>query len=341
MKASEQYITKYILEAVRIKMVNKLKGIKIKRFPNNPLLEPGSADWMKKNVFNCGVIIDDGLYKMLFRGAYTKDQSKSDCGLAISSNGIDWDMVDKPVLQHGFNNHCKNGIEDPRIIKWIDGYNYIFATAVSSSDEGRVGIWRTKNFFTYEWVGIPFNSEDKDAAILSEPIDGWAYLLHRRSPNIWISRTRDLTLKTGWQDSKILSKLKDWYSITLPYHEEAADKIGIAGPPLKTPKGWLVITHIVHQWDKGKSEFSFLKNRMYSLGFMVLDLEDPTKVNYIHPGPILIPETREEIGGIIPNVVFSCATVDTGGDLIYIYWGGADTVICGGSLSKSELPMCY
>ena len=40
-------------------------------------------------------------------------------------------------------------------------------------------------------------------------------------------------------------------------------------------------------------------------------------------------------------VVFACANVDTGGDEIYLYWGGADTVICGGIIRKSDLPMCY
>lgn len=323
------------------KFVNDIitsEEIMITRFHNNPLLEPGSANWMKKNVFNCGVIFDkdDGLYKMLFRGSYTDDQSKSDCGLAISSTGIEWRMFDKPVLYHGFNDYCKRGIEDPRIVDWIDGYKYIFATAFSSAG-ARVGIWKTKNFFEYDWVGILFNQEDKDAAIISEPIDDYAYILHRRSPHIFISKTKDLTLKKGWHDSKILSNKKDWYNID----DMNPDKIGIAGPPLKTPKGWLVITHVVHQRDDKKSKFSHMMNRIYTLGFMVLDLEDPTKINYIHPKPILLPETREEIGGAVPNVVFSCANVDTGGDLIYVYWGGADTVICGGSLSKSKLSMCY
>ena len=216
-------VEKYIDREIR-KMSNE---IMIKRFSNNPLLEPGSASWMQKNVFNCGVIRDDdGLYKMLFRGAWTKDQSKSDCGLAISPTGVEWYVVNKPVLRHGFNDYCKDGVEDPRIINWIDGYKYIFATA-SSSVGGRIGIWRTKNFFEYEWVGIPFNQEDKDAAILSEPIDGWAYLLHRKSPNICISKTRDLTLKGGWQDSQILSRIEDWYSMSdiSPKHIETVESI--------------------------------------------------------------------------------------------------------------------
>ncbi len=311
------------------------KAIWIERFKENPLLEPDSHHaWMSKNVFNCGVVIDeDGLYKMLFRAALTKDQSMSDLGLAFSVEGIKWYVLDEPVLKCG-DDHYTSGIEDPRIVKWIDGWHYIFATALSSTG-GRIGIWRTKNFFEFKWIGIPFNHDDKNASIFPEPIGNFAYLIHRKAPHIWISRTRDLSLKSGWQDSQILINKDQFYRH--PEHNVLPNKIGIAGPPIKTPKGWLLITHVCHRWDKKTTRY----NRSYSLGFVVLDLEDPTKVLYIHPEPILWPEEKHEIVGTVPNVVFSCATVDTGGDSLYIYWGGADTVICGGKLSKEDLPMCY
>ena len=70
----------------------------------------------------------------------------------------------------------------------------MFATACSPKGS-RIGIWRTKNFFEYEWVGIPFDREDKDAAIIPEKINGYVYLLHRQEPDIWISRTKDMELK--------------------------------------------------------------------------------------------------------------------------------------------------
>ena len=320
------------------------KTIQIERFKNNPLLEPDSHHaWMSKNVFNCGVVIDnDGLWKMLFRGARTEDQSMSDLGLAISVDGEKWYVLDKPVLECGFNKFCTSGIDDPRVVKWIDGWKYIFA-AIRPSKKPKeyrtVGIFRTKNFLEYEWVGMPFNFADINASIVPEPINGWAYLLHRKAPHIWISRTKDMSLKTGWQDNHVLINKDKFYRH--PEYNVFPDKIGIAGPPIKTPKGWLLITHVVHRWDKKKTRYSFLLNRSYSLGFAVLDLEDPTKVLYIHPKAILWPEERHEIVGLVPNVVFSCATVDTGGDSLYIYWGGADTVICGGRLLKKDLPMCY
>ena len=307
------------------------REILIKRSKENPLLSPNSAiHWMSNNVFNCGVVIgDDGVWRMLIRCSWTESTVGSDLGLALSVDGIKWNPLTNPVLRCGFNEHCIVGIEDPRIVKWIDGFYYIFATACNVNGV-RIGIWKTKNFLDYEWVGIPFDHEDKDAAIFSEPINGWVYLLHRKTSDIWISRTRDMSLAEGWQDSQILSCKDDWYKS--PAGNVPA-KIGIAGPPIKTPKGWLVITHTVHKENRF--------NRVYSLGFMVLNLENPTKIEYIHPKPILWPEKDYEVVGSVPVVCFSNAIVDSGNDAFYIYYGGADTVVCCGKLYKKDLDMCY
>jgi len=123
-----------------------------------------------------------------------------------------------------------------------------------------------------------------------------------------------MTLKSGWQDSQILSSKDDWYKS--PITGNTSVKIGIAGPPIKTPKGWLLIVHVVH--EKGENMF----NRVYSLGFMVLDLQNPIKIKYIYPAPILWPTEKYEIMGAVPVVCFSNATVDPGAAALYIYYGG-------------------
>ncbi len=322
------------------------KEILIRRFKENPILEPKDVSWINKYpkkeraAFNCGVIFDKKtrVYRMLFRGGAGPF---SDLGLATSKDGIKWKVYPEPVLKHTDHNfwhgYCRRGIEDPRIVKWIDGYYYIFATACSRDHSetetvSHVGVWRTKNFLKYQLVGIPLKWSDKDASILPVPINNWAYLIYRQDPDVWISRSQDLTLKGDWQDHQILLKSSELYRS--PISGVPANKIGIAGPPIRTPKGWLVIIHVVH---KERNEY----NRAYSLGFIVLDAKFPTKISYIHPAPILWPEKPYETKGCVPVVCFSCATIDAGGNDILIYWGGADTVICGGTLSKKELPMCY
>lgn len=318
----------------------KKEKIKIERFEENPLLVPNTTvEWMSRNVFNCGVVIgDDGVWRMLVRGSHTEDQSRSDLGLALSTDGIDWNLLTKPVLQCGFNEYCEFGIRDPRIVKWIDGEYYVFAT-LNSSIGVRIGIFKTRDFLKFEWVGVPFDYEDVNAAIFPQLIKGWVYLLHRKFPNIHIARSKDITLKDGWKDNQVLIEKDKTYRH--PDHKVLPDKIGIAGPPIRTPKGWLVITHVVHRYDPREWKNSFLIYRSYSLSFILLDIDDPTKIRYVHPMAILRPEEKYEVTGTVPNTVFSCATVDPGGDSLYIYWGGADTVICGGRLYKKDLSMCY
>ncbi len=316
------------------------KEINIERFKENPLIVPDiGIKWMSLNAFNPGVIIgDDGIYRMLVRGAWTPTQVGSDLGLAISNDGINWVISKEPVLQCGFNKYCTMGIEDPRIVKWIDGFYYVLTTVCSPSDI-MIGMWKTKDFLRhhFEWVGIPFNQNDKDASIFPEPINGLAYLLHRTDIHIWISRTNDMTLKTGWRRSRILTNKDEWYKS--PISGIVPDKIGIAGPPIRTPGGWLVITHVVHK--KGENRY----NRAYSLGLMLLNSDDPTIVEYIHPKPILWPETNYELNGSVPIVCFCNAIVDPdpGNDKgeFHLYYGSADTSICGGKLYKKDLPMCY
>jgi len=139
-----------------------------------------------------------------------------------------------------------------------------------------------------------------------------------------------LSLKTGWRDHQILLTPDRVYR---NQNNEKPTRVGLAAPPLKTPKGWLTFFH-------ARFGQSWSTNSYYNIGFMVLDLENPTKINYLHSEPILWPEKPEEKYGCIPNVCFVCAAVDYK-NFIYVYWGGADTVICGGFLKKSELSMCY
>jgi predicted GH43/DUF377 family glycosyl hydrolase len=100
----------------------------------------------------------------------------------------------------------------------------------------------------------------------------------------------------------------------LPHSDWEIAKIGVAGPPIKTESGWLLIYHGVSA-----------ENR-YCLGAALLDLKAPSKVIARQAKPILEPELDWEITGHVPNVVFSCGQVVIG-DRLYVYYGGADTVI--------------
>lgn len=88
-------------------------------------------------------------------------------------------------------------------------------------------------------------------------------------------------------------------------------------PPIKTPQGWLAITHNVMTSCDGTH---------YSIGAIFLDLNDPTKVIGKTSSWLLYPEEDYETRGLVGNVVFPRgALVDEEKDKIRLYYGAADT----------------
>jgi predicted GH43/DUF377 family glycosyl hydrolase len=97
--------------------------------------------------------------------------------------------------------------------------------------------------------------------------------------------------------------------------------VGNASPPLETRHGWLVVTHGVGLM------------RSYSLGAILLDLDDPTIVLAKLERPLLAPVVH---GGYVPNVVFSCGAIIQGGRL-FIPYGIGDAKISVVSLDVEDL----
>jgi len=87
-------------------------------------------------------------------------------------------------------------------------------------------------------------------------------------------------------------------------------QLGNCGSPLETEAGWLVITHGVGPL------------RRYTLGALLLDLDDPSRVVGHLDEPLLSPGDGER-EGYVPNVVYSCGSMIHGDHLILPY-GYAD-----------------
>jgi len=84
-------------------------------------------------------------------------------------------------------------------------------------------------------------------------------------------------------------------------------QVGNCGPPIETDRGWLVLTHGVGPM------------RVYSIGSLLLDLDDPTRVVGYSRTPLLSPD-RDEQDGYVPNVVYSCGALLHDG-LVWIPYG--------------------
>lgn len=98
--------------------------------------------------------------------------------------------------------------------------------------------------------------------------------------------------------------------ISSPVHGWESVQVGACGSPIEIDEGWLVITHGVGPM------------RRYTLGALLLDRDDPSRVVGRLESPLLEP-AEEERNGYVPNVVYSCGAMLHGSSLVVPY-GFAD-----------------
>ena len=67
--------------------------------------------------------------------------------------------------------------------------------------------------------------------------------------------------------------------------------------------------------------------RLYRIGALLLDLEDPENILGYTPYFIFSPEEQYERTGDVPNVVFPCGLVAEDDGIVKMYYGAADTCI--------------
>jgi predicted GH43/DUF377 family glycosyl hydrolase len=118
-------------------------------------------------------------------------------------------------------------------------------------------------------------------------------------------------------------------SILMSPKDELPDteKVGISGPPIETREGWLLLYHCVSRKTQPMT---------YYVAAALLDLKDPSHILARRKVPILQPEASYELYGQVNNVVFPCGAVVIGEEL-FVYYGGADSVIAVATMKLSEL----
>ncbi len=295
----------------------------ITRYQNNPILTKEDVPYPVATVHNAAVVKrENGQYVMVFRSHMLNGRSL--LGIADSEDGINFKVREKPFMTpsdpgpyHEFESWS---VEDPRIT-YIDG-EYLITYSAYSPHGIRIGLAKTKDFKTVERVSMITEADYRNVVIFPEKFNGLYARLDRPhseiSPwSIWISYSPDLRY---WGESK---RIMD----PVPYHWDQM-KIGPGAPPIKTNRGWLNIYHGV---------FPTMDGSVYRLGVCLHDLQDPSKIIGVSDEWILQPEDPWEVTGYVHNVVFTCAAIPEKDDLVRIYWGGADTVMCTGTAKINEL----
>jgi predicted GH43/DUF377 family glycosyl hydrolase len=296
----------------------------IKRYKNNPILTKNDVPYPVSTVHNAGITKFKDKYIMLFRSHL--NTGRSIIGIAESNNGYDFSVRPKPFIipeiDSLFQEYEEFGVEDPRITYIEDEERYLITYSAYSKHGVRIALVQTKDFESYERIALITEPDLRNIVIFPEKIKGKYVRLDRPHTeinpwSIWISYSKDLIY---WGESKILMKPET-------YHWDEL-KIGPGAPPIKTPEGWLSIFH---------GAFKTMDGSVYRLGVALHDLEDPSKLIGVYDGWILEPEEVYEITGYVHNVVFTCGAVAEDDGTVKVYWGGADTVMCVGTASISEL----
>lgn len=297
--------------------------IKLKRYEKNPILTPGTAKWENRNVSNAAAAVYNGKVYLIYRaegedlrlgpGSWPVTR----LGLAVSENGFDIsERRPDPVFDRSATDPwCEFGCEDPRLSKIGDTYYAVYVTMSRFGHFGdRLAYATTKDFVHFEKHGLLMPElEQRTSGLLPGKINGEFCLFHRPMPNMWFSKSRDLK---EWHDYHCMFRTVPgtWYE----------NKLGIGAPPLETPYGWLLFWH-------GKN------NRMeYSLGIMLLDKNDPTKILKRQEEPILTVEMPYEKEGFVKNVVYTNGAV-VFKDHFFVYYGCADRCLAVATVEKDAV----
>ena len=291
-----------------------------KRGLANPIISPKSENaWEATATFNPAAIYLDGKFHILYR-TLSKDNT-SFIGYAMSKDGYSiTERLNDPIYSPREDFEMKkvvngnSGCEDPRITE-IGKNLYLCYTAYDSIGPPRVAVSSisTKDFVAKKWnwtkpiLITPPGFDDKDTCLFPEKFKDGYFVLHRVGNEICgdYLRTLDFENDSIKKCIRIIGpRMNVWDGL----------KVGISAPPIKTKYGWILLYHGVSK-----------STATYRVGVLLLDLKDPAIVLARSSDAIFQPETDYEKFGIVNNVVFPCGMIQKG-DLLYIYYGGADKV---------------
>lgn len=200
----------------------------------------------------------------------------------------------------------RNGIEDLRLtpfvhksgrLEWIGTYTAYDGQAIRSE------ILATSDFRRFDLIPMTGSaSRNKGMALFPRKIGNRFMMIGRQDgENLFLLQSDVLT---RWDDGILLLR---------PEHAWEFVQMGNCGPPIEIDEGWLLLSHGVGAM------------RRYSIGAILLDRDDPSRVLGRTIRPVLEP-LDEERDGYVPNVVYTCGAMRVGDD-IFMPYGIADSSI--------------
>ena len=288
----------------------------------NPIVTVADLPFRGQCVFNSGAVVVGDQIVMLVNAWDAEFVPRFLA--ARSRDGVRFEVQDRDLIEppREYPYQPDTGIFDTRITPLAGAY-YITYNTYAPGAGGRIRLARTTDFETIEDLGFLTGPDHRNCVLFPEKIDDAYVRLERPHGQgdlgeIFISYSPDLE---HWGRTKILLQKG------ARYWESA--KIGPGAVPLRTPEGWLVLYHGCREHMNGL---------MYSMGCMLLDLEDPSRIIGKMQECLMWPEEPYEMNGNCPMVVFPTAVIAHGEpDELKIYYGAADRTMCLARVLQSRL----
>ena len=173
-------------------------------------------------------------------------------------------------------------MEDARFVRFTEDDGSVIYYATYTAYNGRAilpQLLETTDFLHFRALTLNGRAvQNKGMALFPRRIDGrYAMISRQDDENLFLMFSDNPHF---WSDPKVLQRPgQPWEMV----------KIGNCGSPIETDAGWLVFTHGVGPMRK------------YSIGAMLLDLNDPSKM-LSHLREPLLCAVGNEREGYVPNV---------------------------------------
>jgi len=191
-----------------------------------------------------------------------------------------------------------HGIEDARFVEFQDGGERIFYATYTaySGDAIRSEFLETTDFVNFRLMPLSGTAaQNKGMALFPRKINGrFAMIARQDNENLYLVYSDDLYSWNG--GTAILKPEYPWEFV----------QIGNCGSPIELDEGWLLLTHGVGPVRK------------YSIGAVLLDKNDPSRVLARSREPLVRPESSER-EGYVPNVVYTCGALRHNGRIVLPY----------------------
>ncbi len=209
-----------------------------------------------------------------------------------------------------------NGLEDLRLVRFVHDDGSVEWLGTYTAYNGRQiqsEMMRTTDFRSFGMYPLTGSAaRNKGMALFPRKVNGRYMMIGRQDgENLYLLQSDSLT---DWGEGE---------KILMPHYLWELVQIGNCGSPIELDEGWLLLTHGVGAM------------REYSIGAVLLDKTDPSRVLRRSVDPILaaIDSERE---GYVPNVVYTCGATRIG-RMIFLPYGVADSSVAFAFIPIAEM----